>query len=246
MKNFYKILEVDKDASIDVIEKAYKVLAKKYHPDLQQTEEQKRKAEEKIKDINEAYETLKDEEKRKKFNIEYEREYTKNTAVKNDNSSASNIYKTQNTYRQTYSGTGYGANTSNSNYTNNRNNVNSDVVNNKNNQRKQYGPKRYTRVTTVPLKDIDTKRYKQKEKLRRRMQDEYLKKYGEYLTRNGYRVKFRADWRKLPILLVVIAIVVFIGTILWFIPFTRNYLTSIYENNWGIKKIFDILFNILK
>ena len=35
MKNYYEILEVDKNASEEVIEKAYKTLAKKYHPDLQ-------------------------------------------------------------------------------------------------------------------------------------------------------------------------------------------------------------------
>ena len=33
--NYYKILEVDKNASPEVIEKAYKTLVKKYHPDLQ-------------------------------------------------------------------------------------------------------------------------------------------------------------------------------------------------------------------
>ena len=46
MKDLYKILEVDRKASIDVIEKAYKVLAKKYHPDLQSTQELKKIAEE--------------------------------------------------------------------------------------------------------------------------------------------------------------------------------------------------------
>ena len=40
-KNYYEILEVDKNASAEVIEKAYKALVKKYHPDLQ---EEKNKA----------------------------------------------------------------------------------------------------------------------------------------------------------------------------------------------------------
>ena len=34
-KNYYKILEIDQDASEEIIEKAYKTLVKKYHPDLQ-------------------------------------------------------------------------------------------------------------------------------------------------------------------------------------------------------------------
>lgn len=246
MKNFYKILEVDKDASVDVIEKAYKVLAKKYHPDLQETEEQKKKAEEKIKEINEAYEILKDEEKRKKYNVEYEREYVKASTTNNVQNNAYNTYTHQTTHSQTYQGTENANRTANYNNANIRTGVNNSVVNNQNKQSKQYGPKRYKRVTTVPLKDIDPKRYKQKEKLRRRMQDEYLRQYGEYLSRNGYRVKYRADWRKLPILLLVIVITIVVGVVLWYIPVTRNYLISIYENNWGIKKIFDVFFNLLK
>ena len=66
MKTLYEILEVSENASKEVIEKAYKVLAKKYHPDLQ-PESQKQKAEETIKKINEAYAILSDEVKRKEY-----------------------------------------------------------------------------------------------------------------------------------------------------------------------------------
>ena len=64
VKNYYEILEVDKKASPEIIEKAYKVLAKKYHPDLQEDENIK-KAEEMMKSINEAYSVLSDEFKRR-------------------------------------------------------------------------------------------------------------------------------------------------------------------------------------
>lgn len=66
MNTLYEILEVSENASNEVIEKAYKVLAKKYHPDLQ-LPENKAKAEEKMKKINEAYEILIDETKRKQY-----------------------------------------------------------------------------------------------------------------------------------------------------------------------------------
>lgn len=71
MNNYYEILEVSKNASKEVIEKAYRVLAKKYHPDLQE-ESQKKIAEEKMKLINEAYEILSDDERRKSYDIELE------------------------------------------------------------------------------------------------------------------------------------------------------------------------------
>lgn len=67
MKKYYEILEVDKNASQEVIEKAYKTLAKKYHPDLQQGSKKQEYAE-KMKIINEAYDVLSDKEKREQYN----------------------------------------------------------------------------------------------------------------------------------------------------------------------------------
>lgn len=63
-KDYYKLLGVSKTASKDEISKAFKKLARKYHPDLNQGD---KKAESAFKDINEAYEVLKDEEKRKLY-----------------------------------------------------------------------------------------------------------------------------------------------------------------------------------
>jgi curved DNA-binding protein len=62
-KDYYKILGVDKKASQAEIQKAYRKLAKKYHPD---TNKDPRSAD-KFKEINEAYEVLRDPDKRKKY-----------------------------------------------------------------------------------------------------------------------------------------------------------------------------------
>ncbi|MGP6219968.1 DnaJ C-terminal domain-containing protein [Caldiplasma sukawensis] len=62
-KDYYSILGVPKDASLEQIKKAYRELAKKWHPDLNPNN--RKEAEEKFKDINEAYEVLSDENKRK-------------------------------------------------------------------------------------------------------------------------------------------------------------------------------------
>jgi len=69
MKNYYEILEVDKNASQEVIEKAYRALAKKYHPDLQQGQAKIESAE-KMKIINAAYDILSDTNKRAQYNEE--------------------------------------------------------------------------------------------------------------------------------------------------------------------------------
>lgn len=62
-RDYYKTLGVDKKASQDEIQKGYRKLARKFHPDINQDEG----AEVKFKEINEAYEVLKDPEKRKKY-----------------------------------------------------------------------------------------------------------------------------------------------------------------------------------
>jgi curved DNA-binding protein len=63
--DYYKALGVDKGASLEDIKKAYRKLALKYHPDRNPTD--KKRAEEKFKDISEAYAVLSDPEKRKQY-----------------------------------------------------------------------------------------------------------------------------------------------------------------------------------
>lgn len=63
-KDYYQILGVDKNASKDEIKKAFRTLSIKYHPDKNQGD---KKAEEKFKEVAEAYSVLSDDEKRKEY-----------------------------------------------------------------------------------------------------------------------------------------------------------------------------------
>ena len=68
MKSYYEILEVSENASSEVIEKAYKTLAKKYHPDIQ-PRDKIFWAESKFKEITEAYNVLSDSNLRSQYNV---------------------------------------------------------------------------------------------------------------------------------------------------------------------------------
>ena len=62
-RDYYKTLGVDRNASKEDIRSAYRKLARKHHPDVNKSPQ----AEDKFKQINEAYEVLKDDEKRKRY-----------------------------------------------------------------------------------------------------------------------------------------------------------------------------------
>lgn len=237
MKDLYKVLEVDRKASIDVIEKAYKVLAKKNHPDLQRNQEAKKQAEENIKKINEAYEILKDEEKRRKYDLELEQEEKRNTI--NNTKYNSNYINTN------YNNSGFnGVNYNNVNYNRNEGTTNNTEYNNKVNHQSNYYKNSEPNNQNPDIELTDKQRKKLNKKIQRKMQDEYLRAYGDYLTKNGYRVAFRINWRKLPYLLIVVLIIIVIGAFLWYFPVTNRYLVSLYEDNIIIKKIVDMVISL--
>jgi len=63
-KDFYKVLDVSKDASADDIKKSYRKLARKYHPDANKGDSA---SEERFKEISEAYNVLSDQKRRKEY-----------------------------------------------------------------------------------------------------------------------------------------------------------------------------------
>lgn len=89
-KTLYEILEVSENASGEIIEKAYKTLAKKYHPDLQE-EANKKQAEAMMKKINEAYEILGNEEKRSRYDAELEEKRNQEELQKQNNQVYNNV-----------------------------------------------------------------------------------------------------------------------------------------------------------
>jgi len=68
-RDYYDVLEVERNASDDVIKKAFRKLARQHHPDLHSEPDKKKAAEEKFKEAGEAYEVLSDGDRRKKYDM---------------------------------------------------------------------------------------------------------------------------------------------------------------------------------
>ena len=99
MKDYYGILEVNEKASQEIIEKAYKTLVKKYHPDLYSSVE-KREAEKKLKQINEAYNILSDSFLRSQYDLELQKERTRVQTSQSTSRENNQNYRQQTTTQQ--------------------------------------------------------------------------------------------------------------------------------------------------
>lgn len=96
MKNYYDLLEVTPKASKEIIEKAYRVLIKKYHPDLYHGEE-RIYAENKSRELNEAYRVLSSDFLREQYDLELEKErkFNNENAINNNYSKKNNKFDNQ-------------------------------------------------------------------------------------------------------------------------------------------------------
>ena len=79
-KDYYRMLEVHRDASQEVIKKAYQTLALKYHPD-RHLESRKKWGEEKFKELSEAYRVLSDPAMRRDYDLNGSGEYSAGAAA---------------------------------------------------------------------------------------------------------------------------------------------------------------------
>ncbi len=122
MKDYYGILEVNEKASQEIIEKAYKTLVKKYHPDLYSSV-QKREAEIKLKDINEAYNILSDSFLRAQYDLELQKEKIRAQTSRNVSEENTQNYKQNATQKRNENISGNRRKKAKTQYVRNKSNV---------------------------------------------------------------------------------------------------------------------------
>lgn len=214
MDNYYDILEVSKKASKEIIDKAYRTLAKKYHPDLQ-APENKQIAEEKMKQINEAYSVLSDDSKRAQYDRELEEREQENNQASYDNNSQQEEY--YNTYND-------------NNYDYNENNY-TDY-----NDRWQYDFQRLSKKEQAKLR----KKLERDANLEYRKQYE---QFFRNLGFRG-RIKHKVTIKDIITIILVLVVLAIIFLILWVIPFTHDWMMNLYNDNLFIRIIVNILIGI--
>ena len=203
MKDYYQILEVNKSASPETISKVYKFLAKKYHPDANPGNSQE--AEEKFKQISEAYEILSNEEKRKKYDEELEDDInsssTQTVSLEDFIELRNYCQQLENTLEQYTS-----ENSSSSSNNDNINNYNVSSFNNNEAQKQAY-----------------------EEAVNQAYHDAYINS----LKNMGYKIKYKKTVKeqfKSFIALVICIIVIYIlFKLIWIIPVLKTWFLSLFE-----------------
>lgn len=220
MKNYYEILEVDVKASKEIIDKAFKVLAKKYHPDTQ-PEDKKEWAETKFKELNEAYEILSNEDARKNYDIELD--YKENSmldALINKNEELQALvddlqkeleYEKTRNLRLLQNHQDHSLNYNFTKETMN-NNINTDNIINDDNIANNNKYTYYTPSNTYNKKSI---------------------KYNKETLVKDF-IAF----------IITILCIIMIGFLLWKIPFTNKLLVNLYTENQHIKAVVDVFLRI--
>lgn len=222
-ENYYEILEVSTKASPEIIKKAYITLVKKYHPDLQD-DSKKEEYENKLKKINEAYEVLSDETKRKNYDLELEN-------LRHIQSEQSNLRNTSN----------YSPDVKKSN------NINSDAneqYSNLNNTNSNY--------ENAYNEDLLKKQKNLQQELEYQKQLEYARKkayhdaYIQDLKNRGYKIRYKKTFSDYVRSGISIMLTVFVWFLIWQIPFVQNFFFKLYSDNPFLKIIVDAFFSIFK
>lgn len=222
MKNFYEILEINEKASPEIVEKAYKVLVKKYHPDLQTDLNKKKECEAKIKEINEAYETLSNADLRAEYDnqlkqeqFEYEQARQAQTQAQSQQANSQYQDKAQEVY----------------NYR-----VNQQVNNNQQPEQPQYNENAKQQY------DEQYRRYE--EQYQNAVNKAYHDAYIKRLKDMGYRIKYKKTPKQHFQTVIITIITIAIIFLICQIPFVKDYLRSLYEGNDIIRWIVDLFMNL--
>ena len=217
METLYDVLEVSNKASKEVIEKAYKTLAKRYHPDLQESSNRK-SAEEKMKKINDAYSVLSDDAKREEYDRSLQEEMER---LQREKQQSENQKRRE---QQT-------ANEAPRN--------NQQTIKNKYNNEEFNWIEYYNRLTRREQRKV-------KKHIERDARNEYRNLYENYFRSLGYRVPHKWTLKEVKMFFLVIITIIILFIILWLVPVSHDWMVNLYNSNVFVLIIVNLFIGIMK
>ncbi len=224
MSTLYELLQVKENATQEEItESYYKILQKA--DSLPQNET----IIEQIRRIKIAYGILSDSEKRKKYDSDLAtkraEELLENVQVK-DEKEPENLVRPNKEERlkETIS-----------------NQINNIMDNYEEQKIKQEQQKKLAEKQAKKEFRKAKREAQKQQQIKREMQ---IQAYGDYLQKQGYKVKYPWTWLRVKRLLISIVAVIVSLFVLWHIPFVKNSLTNLYQENFVIKFLVDIINSI--
>lgn len=236
-KNYYEILEIDKKASTEIVEKAYKTLVKKYHPDLQEGTK-KQECEEKLKLINEAYEILSNPDKREKYNQEIEYQFQQNIRDKYED-----IYEVED--KDVAENVNTDTNYQTNNDYNNKSDINANFAQN-NYQSYENTQPSYQNLDEKVRQARQQAEYQKQyyKQMNNAINKAYHDAYIQDLKNRGYKIRYRKTFKDYINGFLSLVIFAFIVVVLWQIPFIRNFFINMYEENEILHYLVDLILKI--
>lgn len=230
LSTLYEMFKVSENASQDEIKESYQVLLKKYES-LPQTEELSKK----VSTMKIAYGILSDTEKRKKYDQDLAQKraeellenvkITQESAVFEDDEKHKIDEKINSVLQEQRLKDEIDRQINNA--------IEKQKIDEKNRKLYEKQIKKQFRA--------EKRQAKKQRELEKEMQ---IQAYGKYLENQGYKVKYPWTWPRIKRLLISIIIVVISCFILWQIPFVRENLIKLYEENFIIKILVDIILSI--
>ena len=229
MKNYYEILEVDRKASTEVIEKAYRALVKKYHPDLQEGEKQK-EYEEKMKEINEAYDVLTDDYKRTTYD-----EQIKNTTIQKEDYEKLMKENMELRYEINKIATEIRNNNQSNNVRTQNNYYNNFEQDDKNSYQTGNTISNMGRIMQEQIRQATEQAYN----------NAYRDAYLQDMKNRGYKIRYKHDFKYYVKFIGCIFVIILMFALIYQIPIVKNFFAKLYEENIVFKAIVNVFKNTL-
>lgn len=234
----YDLLEVDENASKEEIEKSYLRLVNEYKMDPNLSQEENNDNEVILKKLKLAYDILYDDEKRSKYDAELAKkraeELIKNVTVQQPQvdeevNKQENVVQEENIKQE--------APKEEIHYKT----VNKEVVD----ENIEEPEIQLTDEEKKKLQKAAEKEFKGNLKKAQKAEEEYNRAYNEaynnYLRKMGYTVKEPWTWKRVKNVIITILGIIIACAVIWLLPPTRNLLIQIYEENFIVKSLVDIV-----